>query len=136
MKIAVVAKWIIIALVAFFGYKLVAVLIKSISNIGKTEDTTNAVIDNEVLVDTGTQTKLKAAANSIYAILQPWRTDEAALYDAFSDVTSEPEFQLLYGYFAVRDNRNLYEWIRKRLTVSEVATLNELLNGQGIEYQF
>ena len=97
-------------------------------------DEVNKEIDTNKI--TLTQSQINTLASKIYTAVSGAGTDEEAIYDAFSTLSSYSDLQQLNKTFSVKEHMTLREWLRDDLSTSEINHINEILASKNINYVF
>lgn len=97
-------------------------------------DEVNKEIDTNKI--TLTQSQINTLASKIYTAMSGAGTDEEAIYDAFSTLSSYSDLQQLNKTFGVKEHMTLREWLRDDLSTSEINHINEILASKNINYVF
>ena len=85
---------------------------------------------------TMTTNQIKLAADKLYTAMKGWGTDEDAIYEVFTGITTRADILALIKYFGVKGGANLVEWITAELSSSEREKLNSIIAGNGVMYMF
>ena len=75
-------------------------------------------------------------ANDLFTAMEGVGTDEDAIYDIFKKMQTKDDVLQLITAFGVEDEETLTQWIASELSTDERDTLNRLLSGKNINYQF
>ena len=108
--------------------------LKEKKNENKLNETINKDIDmNNVTLTTSEATGL---CSKLYTAMKGWGTDEEAIYEVFSKVSSASDVLLLIKTFGIKDGKTLIEWITSELNSSERSKLNQILTTNNVNYTF
>lgn len=97
-------------------------------------DEVNKEIDTNKI--TLTQSQINTLVSKIYTAMTGAGTDEEAIYDAFSTLSSYSDLQQLNKTFGVKEHMTLREWLTDDLSTSEINHINEILASKNINYVF
>ncbi len=132
-----------IAIIVGCVLALIVVIWAIVAIKGKISDAvTNSKLIDEVNkeIDTNkitlTQSQINTLASKIYTAMDGAGTDEEAIYDAFSTLSSYSDLQQLNKTFGVKEHMTLREWLRDDLSTSDINHINEILASKNINYVF
>ena len=107
---------------------------------------TNAPLEVSVVKPTLSENKLKSHANTLTKAFNGDGTDEQAIYDVFTDVKNDVDFNNLVTKFGVRTVKgglftntfkgNLRSVIKNEMDSNEIKFLNQILQSNGVSKQF
>lgn len=107
---------------------------------------TNAPLEVSVVKPTLSDTKIRSHINKLVKAFSGSGTDEEAVYDVFTDVQNDADFNNLLtkfgtrtikgGFFTDTYKGSLRGIIKNEMEKSEIEYLNQILEGNGVSKKF
>jgi len=125
----------LIGLITFVVLKLTGVINKAEKEKAEKEATEQFLKEVTITNLRISETTAKQLAEKLYTAMKGWGTDEKAIYEVFSQVTTRDDVLYIFAQFGLKDGRNLTQWLTSELNAKERANVNAILTEKNINYQ-
>lgn len=99
----------------------------------------NTTLQEEIITGGGLtykESEYKQFADRLFNAMDGVGTNEQAIYDVFGKMKTKADVLKLIAVYGVKDDETLSQWLYGDLSTSEIATVNNILSTQQIDYQF
>ena len=125
----------LIGLITFVVLKLTGVINKAEKEKAEKEATEQFLKEVTITNLRISETTAKQLAEKLYTAMKGWGTDEKAIYEVFSQVSTRDDVLYIFAQFGLKDERNLTQWLTSELNAKERANVNAILTEKNINYQ-
>jgi len=97
-----------------------------------------AALDAEIAAEQITLTPAQAEnyAGKLHEAMKGWGTDEDAIYEVFTNLSTKGDLLYVIKTFGVRGGMTLVQWITAELNSKERTKLNSIIASNNIDYKF
>ena len=125
----------LIGLITFVVLKLTGVINKAEKEKAEKEATEQFLKEVTITNLRISETTAKQLAEKLYTAMKGWGTDEKAIYEVFSQVSTRDDVLYIFAQFGLKDGRNLTQWLTSELNAKERTKVNAILTEKNINYQ-
>lgn len=125
----------LIGLITFVVLKLTGVINKAEKEKAEKEATEQFLKEVTISNLRISETTAKQLAEKLYTAMKGWGTDEKAIYEVFSQVSTRDDVLYIFAQFGLKDGRNLTQWLTSELNAKERTKVNAILTEKNINYQ-
>ena len=125
----------LIGLITFVVLKLTGVINKAEQEKAEKEATEQFLKEVTITNLRISETTAKQLAEKLYTAMKGWGTDEKAIYEVFSQVSTRDDVLYIFAQFGLKDGRNLTQWLTSELNAKERTKVNTILMEKNINYQ-
>ena len=125
----------LIGLITFVVLKLTGVINKAEKEKAEKEATEQFLKEVTITNLRISETTAKQLAEKLYTAMKGWGTDEKAIYEVFSQVSTRDDVLYIFAQFGLKDGRNLTQWLTSELNAKERTNVNAILTEKNINYQ-
>ena len=125
----------LIGLITFVVLKLTGVINKAEKEKAEKEATEQFLKEVTITNLRISETTAKQLAEKLYTAMKGWGTDEKAIYEVFSQVSTRDDVLFIFAQFGLKDGRNLTQWLTSELNAKERTKVNAILTEKNINYQ-
>jgi predicted PurR-regulated permease PerM len=125
----------LIGLITFVILKLTGVINKAEKKKAEKEATEQFLKEVTITNLRISETTAKQLAEKLYTAMKGWGTDEKAIYEVFSQVSTRDDVLYIFAQFGLKDGRNLTQWLTSELNAKERTKVNAILTEKNINYQ-
>lgn len=124
----------LIGLITFVVLKLTGVINKAEKEKAEKEATEQFLKEVTITNLRISETTAKQLAEKLYTAMKGWGTDEKAIYEVFSQVSTRDDVLFIFAQFGLKDGRNLTQWLTSELNAKERTKVNAILTEKNINY--
>ena len=125
----------LIGLITFVVLKLTGVINKAEKEKAEKEATEQFLKEVTITNLRISETTAKQLAEKLYTAMKGWGTDEKAIYEVFSQVSTRDDVLYIFAQFGLKDGRNLTQWLTSELNAKERTNVNAILTEKNINYK-